>query len=125
MTDEQDIWMAGNFIFLLGVYLYTKANKATMPPSKINDYLAIAFCIGGTGLIAQAAYLNVLQPDGLLVSWRIMQRMPWILKLLRLSAVQRATKGGSLIGLAVLDAAFGIASGVLGFLVLKQRYDAP
>jgi hypothetical protein len=123
MSIEEDIWMAISFAQVGGAFFYSWLNK--LPSNAANDVMAVSFTFGGVLLLAQAGYLSRDEPDGRLVGWRIIQRLPWVFKFLRLTAIQRATFTFSLFALAQLDVDCGYAGGVLGYLVLRERYTTP
>jgi hypothetical protein len=122
MSEEEDIWMAGCLALVVVAFLYTLAKNA-LPEDTSSDIMVIAYTFAGAGMLAQAAYLSMGEQDGRLVAWRILKTMPWVCKLLKYSGVQRATATFSLWMLAQLDVYFGYANGILGYLVLRERYN--
>jgi hypothetical protein len=120
-TAEGVLFMTMGLSIVIGTFIETRS--INFPPSTINDIRAIAFTVGGTLMLAHAASSTKGNPDRRVPAWAILQRIPWAVKFLRLSAVSAATYQFSVFVLVAIDHLCGLSSGVLGYLVLRERYD--
>ena len=120
-TAEGVLFMTLGLCIVIGVFIET--SSANFPPNAINDIRAIAFTVGGTLMLAHAASSTKDNPDRRVPAWAILQRIPWAVKFLRLSAISAATYQFSVLVLVAVDHLCGLSSGVLGYLVLRERYD--
>jgi hypothetical protein len=123
LSIEGDIYMALCYSLVGVAFLYTIFAK--LPTPGANDIIAIAMTVAGVFLIAQAAWGARNHPDPRVIAWMIIQRIPWAAKFLKVTAV-RAAASWSMFALGWLDfVAGGLVTGLLGFFVLRERYDIP
>jgi hypothetical protein len=119
---EGDVYLGQAFSLVGLAFLYTYFGD--IPGPEANDIMAITMTVAGLFLLRDAAYGLANHPDGRVIAWAIVQRVPWAAKFLRTTPVSAATDEGSLVALAWIDMFIGGVTGsVLGFLVLRERYD--
>ncbi len=126
LSEDGEIWFASCIALWLITALGTRLctwNSTPDQKQKAENYRAIATTVSGACLLAQGAWLSRAESDGRLVAWRILQRIPWSLNFLRHKTVRNKTKGVSLIVLAGTDVLCGYSCAILGYLVLRDRYD--
>jgi hypothetical protein len=120
---EFQIYLGQCYLLAGMAFGYTYYYK--LPGPAASDIMAVAFTVAGAFLIKDAVYTTQEHPDARVAAWSIIQRCPWALKFLRTTPVVAATDSGSLYALAWFDMALGgITTSVLGFLILRDRYDA-
>lgn len=120
-TVEGVLFMTLSLSIVIGVFIETMSTN--FPPSAINDIRAIAFTVSGALMLGHAAATTKDNPDGRIPAWAILQRVPWAVKFLRLTTISTMTAEFSVLVLVAIDHLCGLSSGVLGFLVLRERYD--
>jgi hypothetical protein len=119
---EGSIYMGLAYSLVVLAFLYTFFSQ--LPAPGAGDIMAIAITVAGLFLLKDAAYGTRNHPDARVAAWTILQRIPWCVKFLRTTFVVAATDEASLLALGWVDLAIGgVATGVLGLVILRERYD--
>jgi hypothetical protein len=108
-------------IALLWLYKLWSYPNIPLSPERSSDIKAILFAfLGGINVVFSSLVAHEGKESDAKIAWRFITGVPWLAKILRMTAVVESTEAYSLAVLAIIDVLFNMTAADLGFFVLLQ-----